>query len=62
MTTEFLLDEYFNKYPDSITGFVNFPESKKDEAMVEMEKVLAGKRGPLTDKEFNQAIPEGAES
>ena len=62
MTTEFLLDEYFNKYPDSLTAFVNFPESKKDNAMAEMQRVLDGKRGPLTDEEFNQSIPEGADA
>lgn len=62
MTTEFLLNAYFNKYPDSLTAFVNFPDSERSKAMIEMQRAMDGERGALKDEEFNQSIPEGADA
>ena len=51
---------YFAEF-DGI-NYVNYPEDIKDKAIIEMQKALDGKRGALTDKEFGQEVPEGAEA
>ena len=51
---------YFAEF-DGI-NYVNYPEDIKDKAIIEMKKAIDGKRGPLTDKEFGQEIPEGVEA
>ena len=51
---------YFAKF-DGI-NYVNYPEDIKIKAQIEMQKAINGKRGALTDKEFGQEIPEGAEA
>ena len=51
---------YFAEF-DGI-NYVNYPEDIKIKAQTEMQKAIDGKRDTLTDKEFGQEIPEGAEA
>ena len=43
-------------------NLLNYPPDIMDGVRIEMQKAIDGKRGELTDKEFNQEIPDGADS
>jgi hypothetical protein len=61
MDSEDILFQYLDKFGHTL-NFVNYPESIIKKVYREMQKALDNKRGPLSDDEFGQSIPDGCYS
>lgn len=54
-----IVSEYLDKFGQDLNIFIYSDDALK-KAEAEMKLALDGKRGPLTDKEFGQEVPDDA--